>query len=101
MAKTTNLNVRLEQGLKEQAEAVLGQLGIPVSNAVNIFLKQVVMQRGIPFEVKLPATKPLGVTSLTEEELNTELEKGHADFVQGNTKSVEKTFSEIRRDYDI
>ena len=42
MAKTTNLSVRLEPGLKEQAESVLGQLGIPVSNAVNIFLKQFV-----------------------------------------------------------
>lgn len=47
MAKTTNLFVRLEPGLKEQAECILEQLGIPVSNAVNIFLKQVVMQRGI------------------------------------------------------
>lgn len=101
MAKTTNLNVRLEPGLKEQAEAVLGQLGIPVSNAVNIFLKQVVMQRGIPFDVKLPAKKPLGASSLTEKERNAELEKGYADFVQGNTKSVEKAFSEIRRDYDV
>ena len=55
MAKTTNLYVRLEPGLKEQAESVLGYLGILVFNAVNIFLKQVVMQRGIPFDVKLPA----------------------------------------------
>lgn len=43
MAKTTNIYVRLEPGLKEQAEAVLQKLGIPVSNAVNIFFKQVVM----------------------------------------------------------
>lgn len=70
MAKTTNLYVRLEPGLKEQAESVLEQLGIPVSNVVNIFLKQVVMQRGIPFDVKLPATKPIGVSSLTESELD-------------------------------
>ena len=101
MAKTSNLNVRLEPGLKDQAEVVLGQLGIPLSNAVNIFLKQVVMQRGIPFDVKLPATKPLGVPSLTEKELDDELEKGYVDFVHGNTKSVEKAFSEIRKDYGI
>lgn len=37
MAKTTNIYVRLEPGLKEEAEAILAQLGIPVSNAVNIF----------------------------------------------------------------
>lgn len=101
MAKTTNLYVRLEPGLKEQAELVLGQLGIPVSNAVNIFLKQVVMQRGIPFDVKLPAVKPIVLSDLTEIELNEELEKGYTDFTQGNTKSAEKAFSDIRRDYGI
>jgi DNA-damage-inducible protein J len=101
MAKTTNLYVRLEPGLKEQAESILGQLGIPVSNAVNIFLKQVVLHRGIPFDVKLPATKPAGTSGLTETELNAELEKGYADFVQRNTKSVEEAFSDIRKDYGI
>lgn len=55
------------------------------------------MQRGILFDVKVPAKKPLGACSLTEKELNAELEKGYADFVQGNTKSVEKAFSEIKR----
>lgn len=101
MAKTTNLYVRLEPGLKEQAELVLGQLGIPVSNAVNIFLKQVVMQRGIPFDVKLPAIKPAALSDLTDIELNEELEKGYTDFTQGNTKSAEKAFSDIHKDYSI
>ena len=101
MAKTTNLYIRLEPELKEQAELILGQLGIPVSNAVNIFLKQVVMQRGIPFDIKLPIKKPVGVNALTEKELNVELEKGYVDFTQGNIKSVDKVFSDIREDYGI
>ncbi|WP_088225050.1 type II toxin-antitoxin system RelB/DinJ family antitoxin [Desulfosporosinus sp. FKB] len=101
MAKTTNLYVRLEPGLKEQAESVLGQLGIPVSNAVNIFLKQVVMQRGIPFDVKLPPIQHAALSDLTEKEINEELEKGYTDFTQGNTKSAEKVFSDIHRDYGI
>ena len=101
MGKTTNLYVRIEPELKEQAELVLGQLGIPLSNAVNIFLKQVVMQRGIPFDIKFPATKPIVLSGLTEIELSEELEKGCTDFTQGNTKSAEKAFSNIRRDYGI
>lgn len=40
--------------IKEQAEQVLDQLGIPMSDAVSMFLRQVVLQRGIPFEIKLP-----------------------------------------------
>lgn len=42
---------------------------------MNIFLKQVVMQRGIPFDVKLPAAKLVSVADLSEKELNAELEK--------------------------
>jgi len=99
--KTTNLYVRFEPGLKEQAELVLGQLGIPVSNAVNIFLKQVVMQRGIPFDVKLPAIKPVPLSDLTEIDLNEKLEKGCTDFTQGNIKSVKKIFSDIHRNYGM
>lgn len=68
---------------------------------MSIFLKQVVIQRGIPFDVKLPATKPLGVSDLTDQEIDAKLEKGYADFVQGNMKSVEKVFLEIRKDYGI
>jgi len=101
MAKTTNIYVRLEPGLKEQAESVLEKLGIPVSNAVNIFLKQVVMQRGIPFDVKLPVKKLVGVTGLTESELNAELEKGFTDLERGKTKSAANAFSDIRKDYKI
>lgn len=101
MAKTTNIYVRLEPGLKEQAESILEQLGIPMSSAVNIFLKQVVLQRGIPFDVKLHAKKPLSISDFSDAELDVELEKGYNDFNLKNTKSSEKVFSDIRRDYGV
>lgn len=97
MAKTTNIYIRLEPGLKEQSEAVLQQLGIPVSNAVNIFLKQVVMHQGLPFDVKIPA-KPIGFANLTESQIHEELEKGYADYIKGKTKPAKQVFSDIRKD---
>ena len=75
MSKASNINVRVDSELKAQAESVLAQLGIPVSSAVNIFLKQVVLQRGLPFEVTLNTRKPMSVGNLSEYELNLELEK--------------------------
>ena len=54
MSKTSSVFARVEPEIKEQAEQVLDQLGIPMSNAIGLFLNQVVLQRGIPFEVKLP-----------------------------------------------
>ena len=54
MAKTSNLYARIEPEVKEQAEGILSALGIPVSNAINMFYKQIILHRGIPFDVKLP-----------------------------------------------
>ena len=63
-------NVAFEPEVKEQAERVLDQLGIPMSNAVGMFLRQIVLQRGIPVEVKLPAyEEPVAYGSLTKERL--------------------------------
>ena len=43
MARTANVFARVEPELKEQAESVLDQLGIPMSNAVGMFLRQIVL----------------------------------------------------------
>ena len=59
MARTSNVFARVEPEVKEQAEVILDQLGIPMSNAIGLFLRQVVLQRGIPFEMKLPDRHPL------------------------------------------
>ena len=58
-SKTANLYARIEPDVKEQAENILNALGIPVSGAINMFYKQIILQRGLPFDVKLPAAKPV------------------------------------------
>ena len=100
-AKTANLYARIEPDVKEQAESILNSLGIPVSNAINMFYKQIILQRGIPFEVKLPTPQPVNMAVLSEEELNAELEKGYADMLNGRTKPARKAFADIRKDYGI
>ena len=101
MARTSNVFARVEPEIKEQAEQVLEQLGIPMSNAVSMFLRQVVLQRGIPFEMKLPDCKPLALGTLTKEQLDAELEKGMADIREGRTYSAQSVLDELERDYGI
>jgi DNA-damage-inducible protein J len=101
MAKTSNLYARIEPEVKEQAEAILSTLGISASNAVTMFYKQIIFQRGLPFEVKIPNPKVVDMTALTKDELNTELEKGYSDIIHGRTKSAKSAFSNIRKDYNI
>lgn len=100
-AKSANLYARIEPDVKEQAESILSALGIPASNAINMFYKQIILNRGLPFEVKLPAGRPVNVTELSDAELNLELEKGYADVVAGRTKSAGQAFADMRKDYGI
>ena len=97
--KSANLYARIEPDVKEQAESILSALGIPASNAINMFYKQIILQRGLPFEVKIPAAKPVDMSALSEEEMNAELEKGYADMVAGRTKPAKQVFADIRKDY--
>lgn len=101
MAKTANLYARIEPDVKEQAESILTALGIPVSNAINMFYKQIILQRGIPFEMKLPQEKMVDMTKLTAKELDAELEKGYQDILAGRKKPASKIFDEVRKDYGI
>lgn len=54
MPKTESVYTRIEPKLKIEVEKTLSKLGMSTSEAINIFLNQVVMHRGLPFEVKVP-----------------------------------------------
>ncbi len=54
MVKNTNINVRTTVDIKRRAEVILNDLGLNLSSAVNLFLKQVINYRGIPFDLRLP-----------------------------------------------
>ena len=101
MARTSNIFARIEPEIKEQAEQVLEQLGIPMSNAIGLFLRQVVLQRGIPFEMKLPKSNPLVVGALSEAQFNAEIEKGLSDLTTGKVVSAEKVAERMWRDFGV
>lgn len=49
----TNVNIRMDEGLKQQFDWLCGELGLTMSGAFNIFAKTMVRQKRIPFEVSL------------------------------------------------
>ena len=69
MVKSANLYARIEPEIKEQVEKILSTLGIPASNVINMFYKQIILQRGFPFEVKIPDRTPTDISMLGIEEL--------------------------------
>jgi len=66
MARTETLHIRIEPDLKLIVEKTLRQLGLSTADAINIFLRQVTLTGGLPFEVKLP--KPNAETIAAMEE---------------------------------
>lgn len=101
MARTSNVFARVEPEIKDQAEQVLNQLGISMSNAVGMFLRQIVLQRGIPFDMKLPQGALPAYGSLTKAQFDAEIEKGMADIKAGRLYSADDVEAEMKRDYGI
>jgi len=99
--RTSNIYARVEPDIKEQAEQVLVQLGIPMSNAIGMFLRQIIMHRGIPFAMRLPANEPVAFGAMAPAQLNAELEKGYADILAGRVHDLDDVVAEMERDYGI
>lgn len=100
-SRTANVYTRVDPETKEQAESILNQLGIPMSNAIGMFLKQVILQHGIPFDMKLPAAKPVAIGGMTKEQIDLELQKGMDDIIAGRVVSADDVEAEMRRLYGI
>lgn len=99
--RTANVFTRVDPDTKEQAEAILNQLGIPMSNAIGMFLRQIVMQRGIPFEMKLPASAPVAIGAMTKEQFDIELQKGMDDIAMGRVVPADVVEAEMRSLYSV
>lgn len=63
---TTNLNIRTDKEVKEAAEQIFNELGISMTTAVNIFLRQTIRSNGIPFELKLSTPNAITFEAVEE-----------------------------------
>ncbi len=95
-SKTSSVYIRVDPETKAQAEMILNQLGIPMSNAVGMFLKQVVLHRGIPFDMTLPDASPIAAGGLTKEQFDAEMQKGIDDIDAGRVVSAADVEDEMR-----
>lgn len=90
---TTNINVRVDNDLKTQAEALFADLGLNMSTAINMFLKSAVSHDGIPFEVKRYAPNAETRAALAEYD---EMKKNPAAYKRYD--SIDDVFGEVFAD---
>jgi len=88
MTESTNLNIRIDKELKEQAEYFFSELGLNMSSAFNIFVRQSLRQGKIPFEISLATDPFYSPANLTV------LRKSIQEANEG--KFVTKTLDELR-----
>ncbi|MDR1101660.1 MAG: type II toxin-antitoxin system RelB/DinJ family antitoxin [Clostridiales bacterium] len=88
MQKTTSITTRVTPEIKRKAEEITAQLGLNVSEAISIFLAQLVLQHGIPFDVSVP---PLIYDGLEEDYEET------IKSVEDGTATMWRTPEEVRK----
>ncbi|MGN8801135.1 type II toxin-antitoxin system RelB/DinJ family antitoxin [Candidatus Merdisoma sp. HCP28S3_D10] len=68
MATTTNITVRMDSDIKKQCEAIYGELGINLTTAINVFLRQSLRAGGFPFDVRLDQPNKETMAAMLEAE---------------------------------
>ena len=63
---TTNLNIRTERIVKDQAEKIFNELGLTMTTAINIFLRTAIREHGIPFDLKLDVPSDITAAAIEE-----------------------------------
>lgn len=63
---TTNLNIRMDREVKAAAEQIFEELGMTMTTAVNLFLRQTIRENGIPFELKLHVPNDTTAAAIAE-----------------------------------
>ena len=66
MAATTPTQIRIDKNVKEQANALFANLGLDMSSAVNMFLRQCILRGGLPFAVEMPQYNQETLHAMTE-----------------------------------
>ena len=90
---TTNLNIRVDENLKKKADKLFSELGMSMSTAMNVFLRQSVRYGGIPFDIRLDVPNSETVEAIRE------VKQMKADPTIGKTyRDVDQMMKELLSD---
>ena len=101
MANTSVVYARIDENLKESAEGILSQLGISPSSAIQMLYSQIILKKGMPFELRIPSSKPLAVGEMTREQLDVELQKGVNSINAGKVYSADEVDAVLAKEFGI
>ncbi|MDD6193392.1 MAG: type II toxin-antitoxin system RelB/DinJ family antitoxin [Lachnospiraceae bacterium] len=94
--KTANVTARIQPEIKESAEAILENLGIPVSVFIDMTYRQVIATNGVPFDLKAPRAISTRDT-MTDSQFDSVMENGLMQAKSDDSKAAKDVFAELRK----
>lgn len=92
--KSANVTARVQPEIKQQAEAVLERIGLPVSVLIDTLYRQIIMTGGVPYSLTVPKLPTRD--SMTDEQFDRMMENGYKQAKNGQTLSIDEAFAKIR-----
>lgn len=92
--KSVSVNVRINENIKQHAESILEDLGISRAVAIDLFYRQIILHKGLPFDLKLN-TPPLSTSDFSPSELEDILSRGVEESNNGNGRSAKEFFATL------
>ena len=100
MEKTMMLNVRVSPSVKQQAEDVLKQLGIPMATAIDMYLRQITQTAGFHFSLSLPkAPAAMNAATMPDDQLQAAWQVGIKEIQNGDTVDAASAFAQFREQH--
>ncbi len=96
VTKSANVNVRIQENLKQQAEQILETIGISRATAIDMFYRQIILNNGIPFSLTIPKSLPVQ-DDMDEKTFNALMAKGYDQAVCGDSYPIDDVFEELER----
>ena len=94
--KSANVVARIEPEIKEQAEAILADMGISASLGINMFYHQIIQVHGLPFTPTARSSRPKSLEEMTGEELDQRLTVGLDQAKENQGSPAEKVIARLR-----
>ena len=92
--KSANVTARVQPEIKQQAEAILANIGLPVSVLIDTLYRQIIMTGGIPYSLSVPQIPTRD--GMTDTQFDAVMEKGYRQAKSGQTIPLDEAFAQIR-----
>ena len=93
--KTANVNVRIDQNVKSQAEAILSKIGLSRSVAIDLYYRQIIMHGGIPFAVTISEPSLPIREKMTKSQFDQMMAKGLEQAKTDDSYDFDEVFDEL------